>query len=187
MDLQKLPPHRSDPIIKTLDTPEFKSIFTPELESLSELFKKYNYELRIAGGAVRDILMGMNPKDLDFATTATPTQMKDMFNKEEIRMINNNGEKHGTITSRINDKENFEVTTLRIDVVTNGRHADVEFTTNWLLDANRRDLTINSMFLDLDGNVYDYFYGYDDLMKRRIAFVGNPAERICEDFLRIFR
>lgn len=98
-----------------------------------------------------------------------------------------NGEKHGTITPRINDKENFEVTTLRIDVVTDGRHAEVEFTKDWLLDANRRDLTINAMFLGLDGNVYDYFYGYEDLQKRIVRFVGDADERIKEDYLRILR
>lgn len=70
-----------------------------------------------------------------------------MFETEKIRMINMNGEKHGTITPRINERENFEVTTLRIDVTTDGRHAEVEFTTDWMLDANRRDLTINAMFL----------------------------------------
>lgn len=73
--------------------------------------------------------------------------MKEMFETEKIRMINMNGEKHGTITPRINERENFEVTTLRIDVTTDGRHAEVEFTTDWMLDANRRDLTINAMFL----------------------------------------
>lgn len=91
--------------------------------------------------------MGKIPEDLDFATTATPDQMKAMFEAEGIRMINMKGEQHGTITARINDKENFEVTTLRIDVVTDGRHAQVEFTTDWELDAARRDLTVNSMFL----------------------------------------
>lgn len=95
--------------------------------------------------------MEKQPKDLDFATTATPEQMKEMFTAEEIRMINDKGEKHGTITPRINDKENFEVTTLRIDVVTDGRHADVVYTTDWMLDANRRDLTINSMYLGIFG------------------------------------
>lgn len=95
----------------------------------------------------RDILMGKCPKDIDIATTATPTEMKEIFTKENIRMVNMNGEKHGTITPRINDKENFEITTLRIDAVTDGRHAEVIHTTDWLLDANRRDLTINSMFL----------------------------------------
>lgn len=87
------------------------------------------------------------PDDLDFATTATPDQMKAMFELEGIRMINTKGENHGTITARINDKENFEITTLRIDVVTDGRHAEVAFTTDWELDAARRDLTVNSMFL----------------------------------------
>ena len=91
--------------------------------------------------------MGIKPHDLDFATTATPEEMKEMFNRENIRMINTKGEKHGTITARINDKDNFEITTLRIDVVNHGRHADVEFTKDWELDAGRRDLTINSMFM----------------------------------------
>lgn len=178
---------RIDPVVMELDCPEFHSVFTPELQTLANLFKKYNYELRIAGGAVRDILMSKQPKDLDFATDATPQQMKEMFRKEEIRMINEKGEKHGTITARINDKENFEITTLRIDVLTNGRHAQVEFTKDWKLDANRRDLTINSMFLDLDGKLYDYFYGYDDLQRKRVVFVGDADTRIREDYLRILR
>lgn len=187
MENEPQPPSRENPIIMKLDVPIFHSIFTPELNTLSELFKKYNYTLRIAGGAVRDILMDLKPTDLDFATTATPEQMKDLFTKEKIRMINTKGEKHGTITARINDKENFEITTLRIDLITDGRRAEVQFTTDWKLDANRRDLTINSMFLDLEGNVYDYFYGYDDLKRRRIVFVGDPTIRIQEDYLRILR
>ncbi|XP_029663657.1 CCA tRNA nucleotidyltransferase 1, mitochondrial isoform X1 [Formica exsecta] len=181
------PLSRIDPVIMKLDCPEFHSVFTPELQTLADLFKRYNYELRIAGGAVRDILMGKQPKDLDFATDATPPQMKDMFTKEEIRMINEKGEKHGTITARINDKENFEITTLRIDVLTDGRHAQVEYTKDWKLDANRRDLTINSMFLGLDGTLYDYFYGYEDLKKKRVVFVGDASLRIREDYLRILR
>ncbi|XP_055541912.1 CCA tRNA nucleotidyltransferase 1, mitochondrial isoform X2 [Wyeomyia smithii] len=178
---------RQNPVVMKIDSPEFQSIFTKELQDLIALFKKYNHEIRVAGGAVRDILMGKCPKDVDIATTATPTEMKDMFTKENIRMINMNGEKHGTITPRINDKENFEITTLRVDVVTDGRHAEVVHVKDWLLDANRRDLTINSMFLGFDGSLYDYFYGYDDLQKRRVAFVGDPDLRIKEDFLRILR
>lgn len=182
-----IPPCRSNPIIKKLNDPLFHSLFTPELNTLAELFKKYNYELRIVGGAVRDILMGIKPTDLDFATDATPENMKSMFTKENIRMINTNGQKHGTITSRINDKENFEITTLRIDIATDGRKAIVQFTKDWKLDALRRDLTINSMFLDLEGKLYDYFYGYDDLQKKKIVFVGNASQRIKEDYLRILR
>lgn len=102
-------------------------------------------------------------------------------------MINTNGEKHGTITARVFSKANFEITTLRVDEETDGRHAKVKFTQDWQLDANRRDLTINSMFLDFNGNVYDYFYGYEDLKQKRVAFVGNPSDRIQEDYLRILR
>jgi tRNA nucleotidyltransferase (CCA-adding enzyme) len=130
-----------------IDTPEFRAILTPSLIKLAELFKANSYEIRVAGGAVRDILTGIVPHDIDFATTATPEQMKRMFNDANIRMINNNGEKHGTITARIDDSENFEVTSLRVDMVTDGRHAVVEYTQDWQLDASRRDLTVNSLFL----------------------------------------
>lgn len=141
-----LPISRPDPFIMKLDNAEFQSLFTDDLHQLDSLFKQYNYELRIAGGAVRDLLMGKRPKDVDFATTATPRQMKQMFVESHVRMINPKGETHGTITARIG-QSNFEITTLRVDLVTDGRHAKVEFTTDWLLDANRRDLTINSMYL----------------------------------------
>ncbi|ELU08601.1 hypothetical protein CAPTEDRAFT_151154 [Capitella teleta] len=151
------------------------------------MFKKHNFELRIAGGAVRDLLLAKVPHDVDFATTATPQEMKTMFESEGIRMINMNGEKHGTITCRIHDAENFEVTTLRRDVVTDGRHAEVEFTSDWAVDAERRDLTINSMFLGFDGTIYDFFNGNEDLQKQRICFVGDANKRIQEDFLRILR
>jgi tRNA nucleotidyltransferase (CCA-adding enzyme) len=179
--------YREDPIVAKLDNELFKSIFTTELNDLLAIFKKYNFEIRIAGGAVRDLLMEKKPTDLDFATTATPKEMKSMFEAEKVRMINMNGEKHGTITPRINNLENFECTTLRIDVLTDGRHAEVEFTKDWLLDANRRDLTINAMFLGFDGSVYDYFYGYEDLKALKVTFVGNADTRIKEDFLRILR
>lgn len=170
-----------------LDSEVFHSIFTPELIQIFDIFDKYGYEIRIAGGAVRDLLMNIKPHDIDFATVALPDQMKEIFNKEHIRMLNRNGEKHGTITVRINDKENYEITTLRIDVRTDGRHAEVQFTNDWKLDANRRDLTINSLFLGRDGTVYDYFNGVEDTLHKRIRFVGEPDQRIKEDYLRILR
>ncbi|XP_050813444.1 CCA tRNA nucleotidyltransferase 1, mitochondrial isoform X3 [Gopherus flavomarginatus] len=169
-----------------LESPEFQSLFTPGLKSIAELFEKEKYELRIAGGAVRDLLNGMKPQDVDFATVATPTQMKEMFQSAGVRMINNKGEKHGTITARLHE-QNFEITTLRIDVVTDGRHAEVEFTTDWEKDAERRDLTINSMFLGLDGTLFDYFRGYEDLKNKKVRFVGHATQRIQEDYLRILR
>jgi len=167
--------------------PHFRALLTPELEQLSDIFNRHGFEIRIAGGAVRDLLRGLIPADVDFATTATPPQMKEMFTNENIRMINALGEKHGTITARINDKDNFEITTLRIDKVTDGRRAEVEFTKDWEVDANRRDLTVNSLFLGLDGTVYDYFNGQEDLKAHHVRFVGDPVQRIQEDYLRILR
>ncbi|KAM9326330.1 CCA tRNA nucleotidyltransferase 1, mitochondrial [Gastrophryne carolinensis] len=169
-----------------LQSPEFQTLFTEGLQTLTGLFAKEKHELRIAGGAVRDLLLGKQPHDVDFATTATPDQMKDLFLKAGIRMINNKGEKHGTVTARINE-QNFEITTLRVDLKTDGRHAEVQFTTDWEQDAERRDLTINSMFLGFDGTLYDYFNGYEDLKNHCIRFVGDPAKRIQEDYLRILR
>lgn len=170
-----------------VDSPEFRNLFTPELRQLAEIFKQNNYELRLAGGPVRDLLLQKQPEDLDFASNATPHQMVEMFSREGIRMINKKGEEHGTVTARINNKVNYEITTLRIDKVTDGRHAEVEFTKDWRLDAERRDLTINSMFLGLDGTLYDYFNGKEDLAQRKVAFVGDANARICEDYLRILR
>lgn len=169
-----------------VQSPEFQSLFTEGLKSLTELFVRENHELRIAGGAVRDLLAGVKPQDVDFATTATPAQMKQMFQAAGVRMINNKGEKHGTVTARLHE-ENFEITTLRIDVTTDGRHAEVEFTTDWQKDAERRDLTINSMFLGFDGTLFDYFNGYEDLKNKKVRFVGQAKQRIQEDYLRILR
>lgn len=162
------------------------SILSPGVKQLASLFTKHGFELRIAGGAVRDLLMGKTPHDLDFATTATPDEMKTMFDGEGVRMVNAGGEKHGTVTARL-EEENYECTTLRIDVTTDGRHAEVEFTKDWHLDANRRDLTINAMFLGLDGTVYDYFDGDKHLQEKIVTFVGNADTRIQEDYLRILR
>ncbi|XP_071550497.1 CCA tRNA nucleotidyltransferase 1, mitochondrial isoform X1 [Panulirus ornatus] len=165
---------------------QMSAVLRPGVKKLASIFDDHGYEVRIAGGAVRDLLMGKVPHDLDFATTATPEQMKSMFESEGVRMINAGGEKHGTVTVRL-EEENFECTTLRIDLVTDGRHAEVQFTKDWLLDASRRDLTINAMFLALDGTVFDYFDGSKHLQDRFVTFVGEADKRIKEDYLRILR
>lgn len=165
---------------------QYRCIFSIQFSILVQLFERYNHEIRLCGGAVRDILLGQKPTDLDFATTATPDEMLKMFGKENYRIINKGGIKHGTVTPLIRGMI-FEITTLRIDVRTDGRHADVEFTKDWKLDAQRRDFTVNSMFLGMDGTLYDYFNGYDDLNNQLLRFVGDPQERIKEDYLRILR
>uniref|UniRef100_A0A7E5A1Z8 CCA tRNA nucleotidyltransferase 1, mitochondrial n=1 Tax=Panagrellus redivivus TaxID=6233 RepID=A0A7E5A1Z8_PANRE len=170
-----------------LDCEAFKSLFSDELTNLSNLFDNAGYELRMAGGVVRDLLMGIYPHDIDFASTATPSQMKEMFERHNVRILHKRGEEHGTITVRMNDTTNFEITTLRIDSNCDGRRAKVEYTTDWEKDAFRRDLTINSLFLGLDGTIYDYTGGVDDIQNRRIRFVGKAEGRIREDYLRILR
>ncbi|XP_054153047.1 CCA tRNA nucleotidyltransferase 1, mitochondrial-like [Oppia nitens] len=161
----------------------------PEINILDNIFKSNRYELRMAGGAVRDVLCGIQPNDIDFASNATPQQMINiMKNIENVRLITTPaGERHGTVTARINDRHQFEITTLRIDKFTDGRHAEVEFVNDWKIDASRRDLTINSMFLSIDGVLYDYFNGETDLKNKTIRFVGDSGARIREDYLRIFR
>ncbi|MCL4139162.1 UNVERIFIED_CONTAM: hypothetical protein GTU68_042991, partial [Idotea baltica] len=135
---------------------QMKFVLKPGVIILSQIFSKNGFEIRLVGGAVRDLLMNIIPTDLDFATTATPKQMKNMFEEENIQMINLSGEKHGTMTARI-EEENLECTTLNL-----GKEEIIDGIENyelWKLDAEKRDLTINALFLGLDGNVYDYFDG----------------------------
>ena len=162
-----------------------KPIITQAIRKLDKVFKKNQYEVRIVGGAVRDIALGKEPKDIDFATDATPDEMIAMLDKEGIRHIPT-GIEHGTITAVI-DGEDFEITTLRADTNTDGRRADVEFVRSWEEDAKRRDLTYNAMSMDIDGTVHDYNGGMDDLQDKVSRFVGDPEERIKEDYLRILR
>ena len=162
-----------------------KPIITQAIRKLDKVFKKNGYQVRIVGGAVRDIALGKDPKDIDFASDATPDEMIAMLDKAGIRHIPT-GIEHGTITAVI-DNEDFEITTLRSDTNTDGRHADVEFVRSWEEDAKRRDLTYNAMSMDIDGTVHDYNGGMDDLQDKVSRFVGDPEERIKEDYLRILR
>ena len=164
---------------------ETTSIITPSIKVLDKIFKQNKFEIRIVGGAVRDIALGKEPKDIDFATDATPDEMQKIFDKAGIRHIPT-GIEHGTITAVING-EDFEITTLRADKETDGRHAEVEFVKSWEEDAKRRDLTYNAMSMDIDGELYDYHDGMDDLQNKVSKFVGDPEQRITEDYLRILR
>ena len=158
---------------------------TDELNKLSNIFNRGGHEIRIVGGAVRDLALDKTPKDIDLATDATPDEMQKMFDSAGVRHIPT-GIEHGTITAVINGEE-FEVTTLRADKETDGRHAEVEFVRSWEEDAKRRDLTYNAMSMDFEGNLYDYHGGMDDLQDKVTRFVGDPEERIKEDYLRTLR
>ena len=142
-------------------------------------------QARVNGGAVRDALLGDAPGDIDIATTATPQVVLARAAARGWKTAPT-GAAHGTITVIVEGKP-FEVTTLRRDVATDGRRAVVAFTRDWAEDAQRRDLTINGLYLDREGVVHDHVGGLADLKARRVRFIGSARERIREDYLRILR
>ncbi len=142
-------------------------------------------EARFVGGCVRDALVGRNIRDIDIATPLSPQRVTDLLHKAGLKAVPT-GIDHGTVTA-VADKTGVEVTTLRRDVETDGRRAKVEFTDNWQADAARRDLTINALSADATGKVHDYFGGLDDLAAGHVRFVGDPKQRIVEDYLRLLR
>lgn len=164
---------------------QLDKLITPDIKKIGQLFKGSGHEIRIVGGAVRDAVVGKEPKDIDLATTATPEEMVSIAQKHDIKYIET-GLQHGTITMVING-EPYEITTLRIDKETDGRHAQVEWTRSFKEDAARRDLTFNAMSVDMNGNLHDYFGGVQDLKTGRAKFVGDTGQRIEEDYLRILR
>lgn len=142
-------------------------------------------EARVVGGAVRDALAGRPVADIDLATPWAPDRVMAALKQAGLKVVPT-GLAHGTVTA-VADGRGFEITTLRRDVETDGRHAVVAFTEDWRLDASRRDFTINAMSMAREGSVFDYFDGTADLRAGRVRFVGAPAARIAEDYLRILR
>jgi len=142
-------------------------------------------EVRFVGGCVRKAISGENIDDIDLATSLEPDEIKKRLNKKDIKVIDT-GISHGTVTAILNNKK-FEITTLRKDVSTDGRHAKVQFTSNWEEDASRRDFTINAIYADIEGRIFDPLNGMLDLQNGIIKFIGSPDERIQEDYLRILR
>jgi poly(A) polymerase/tRNA nucleotidyltransferase (CCA-adding enzyme) len=142
-------------------------------------------EARVVGGAVRDALVGRTVADVDLATPRRPADVIQVLEAAGIRVVPT-GLDHGTVTA-VTGGKGIEITTLRRDVETDGRHAVVTFTTDWQADAARRDFTINALSMSRDGSVFDYFGGLADLHARRVRFVGDPATRIAEDYLRVLR
>jgi poly(A) polymerase len=143
------------------------------------------FAARAVGGAVRDALMGRPVADVDIATDARPEEVADAVEAAGLKAVPT-GLAHGTVTVVAGGRP-FEVTTLRKDVETHGRHATVAFTDDWVADARRRDFTLNALYCSADGQVYDPLSGYADLAARRVRFIGVAAERIREDYLRILR
>jgi poly(A) polymerase len=140
---------------------------------------------RVVGGAVRNALLGRPVADIDIATTATPEQVVELAHASGLKTIAT-GLQHGTVTV-VADGHPFEVTTLRHDLETYGRHAKVAFTDDWHADASRRDLTLNALYCEADGTIFDPLNGIGDLLARRVRFIGDARQRIREDYLRILR
>ena len=155
-----------------------------QIFSAIQSFSK-NSEIRYVGGCVRKIINREKVDDIDLAVNLKPRDVCDALNKKDIKYYES-GIEHGTITALI-DNVKFEITSLRKDIDTDGRHAKVEFSDNWKEDASRRDFTINSIYADIEGNLFDPFDGKKDLENGKVNFIGDAEFRIKEDYLRVLR
>ena len=169
--------------VKNLDDLKYfsaaKKVFL-SLESYSDGCK-----LMFVGGCVRKLLKEEEVDDIDIATNINPKKIKEILKEKNIKFIET-GIEHGTVSVFINDFK-FELTTLRKDLSTDGRHANVEFISDWEVDAKRRDFTINSIYSDLSGKIFDPLGGVADLRKGIVKFIGDAEQRIKEDYIRILR
>ena len=173
-----------------LSSKELSFLEITKKTKVSEIFKvisNYNEssEIRYVGGCVRKILNNEKIDDIDLATNLKPNEVKECLQNNNIDFFET-GIEHGTITARL-DEKNFEITSLRKDILTDGRHAKVEFTNEWTEDALRRDFTINSIYADKEGNLFDPNDGVKDLERGKVEFIGDPEQRVKEDYLRILR
>jgi poly(A) polymerase len=150
-----------------------------------ELLDSNGEQARVVGGAVRDALLKIAVREIDIATTALPDEVIRRAKAAGIKSVPT-GIEHGTVTLVV-EKQPFEVTTLRQDIETFGRKAKVAFGRDWVADAQRRDFTINGLSVDATGLVHDHVGGLDDIAARRVRFIGDPDQRIAEDYLRILR
>jgi poly(A) polymerase len=161
------------------------SLIRGEAAALLALLDSNGEEARIVGGAVRNALLHLPVQEIDIATTAVPDEVVRRVEGAGWNAVPT-GIEHGTVTVLIAGKP-FEVTTLRRDVETYGRKAKVVFGRDWIADAQRRDFTVNALSLSAEGKVHDYVGGLADLAARRVRFIGDPVQRIAEDYLRILR
>ncbi|HEX6441145.1 MAG TPA: CCA tRNA nucleotidyltransferase [Stellaceae bacterium] len=161
----------------------------PQTRALIDALASAGIAARFVGGCVRDALLSRHIADIDIATPALPKEVMTALEKADIKAVPT-GIEHGTVTAVVSVPEpprHFEITTLRRDVETYGRHARVAFDADWAEDAARRDFTINAIYLDPDGRLHDPVGGLADLEAHRVRFVGEPAQRIAEDVLRVLR
>ena len=147
-----------------------------EVDKLFNAINSYSdeSELRYVGGCIRKIINKEKIDDIDLATNLNPKEICEALKKKQINYYET-GIEHGTITAFI-DNFKFEITSLREDILTDGRHAQVKFSKDWKKDASRRDFTINSIYSDIEGNLFDPYNGKKDLENREICFIGEPKK-----------
>ena len=155
------------------------------LKKLKEGYTEDKTVVRFVGGCVRKYLSGEKIDDIDAATILTTDQIKEKLKNTDLKIIDT-GIKHGTVTV-LSDTKKIELTTLRKDVKTDGRHAEIEYTDDWQLDSERRDFTMNAIYMDINGKIFDPQNGIVDLKNKNVKFIGDPQKRIEEDYLRIIR
>ena len=172
--------------IKNLIFPFYKN------KDLKFIFKKLQDGIpeekvaaRFVGGCVRKYILNEKIDDIDIATILSSNEVKERFKETNLKVIDT-GVKHGTVTI-VSQNQKVEITTLRKDIKTDGRHAEVEYTDDWKQDSERRDFTINAIYLDINGKIFDPQKGKNDLKNNNVKFIGNPQKRIEEDYLRIIR
>ena len=157
----------------------------PATRAVTEALSAEGATVRFVGGCVRDAVLGRDAKDVDIATPDPPETVIALLEAAGLKAVPT-GIAHGTVTA-VADGTPFEVTTLRHDVETDGRHAKVAFTDDWVADAARRDFTLNALYCDADGALYDPVGGIEDARRGRVRFVGDARARIEEDALRLLR
>lgn len=171
--------------MRRLDPRAHQWMVAPETSAVMNALLRDGGAARFVGGAVRNALLGLAVSDIDIATPLVPQEVSQRLSAAGIA-VHPTGIEHGTVTAVAGGRP-FEVTSLRRDVATFGRHATVAFTQDWTEDAKRRDFTINALYAAQDGEIFDYAGGLDDLDAGRVRFVGDPSARIREDYLRILR
>ena len=167
--------------------PNNKFYFLDFKESIKlfDILKKNQIEARFVGGCVRDAILGIKTDDFDIAVNCDILKVCDILEAHEIKCIKT-GIKYGSITVFV-DHLKFELTTLRKDEKCFGRQCEISKISSFQEDASRRDFTINALYVSIDGELFDYFNGIDDLKNKKVSFIGDPSKRISEDYLRIFR
>ncbi len=177
-----------DRAVRRIDMTPLKRYFTDNLNMLLQLIDSYGFKIRITGGFVRDVLLGFSPRDIDLVTDAHPDAIMFILNEHDISYVTR-GLKHGTIKAKFPNEEEYEITStaFAIDQECCPPHLIVNNGGSWLDDAKRRDFSIDTLSLDMDGRLYDYMNGMSDLRNQYVRFIGSASERIQKEPILLMR